>query len=389
MLCKDTVIVAAKRTPIGSHLGSLSQVPATHLGATAIRAAVDASGINPEKIGQVIMGMVLQGGVGQAPARQAMIYAVLPSFIPATTVHKVCGSGMEAVIAGARMIGNGIAHVFAQRGIPVVLIDTQQKFLDIALQIIKANAGRQVSKGVISSIQFDLLMKNITTTTELFRIAGCQLIIEAITEKISGKIAFYEQLHKANGLITLNTILASNTSSISIETLADHCQFPGNFIGMHFMNPAPMMKLVEVVRGPKTAADTVRLVTDLAEILGKVPVVANNWPSFVVNYLLMPPINAACQLLEKGVCDISGIDTAMRLGAGHPMGPLTLGDLIGLDVCLAIMEVLHEKLGDAFKPASLLEKMVQKSCLGQKTKKGFYDYSVTQPKSVDLSQFLN
>jgi 3-hydroxybutyryl-CoA dehydrogenase len=275
-------------------------------------------------------------------------------------------------VVGAGTMGNGIAHVFAMAGYDVVLTDVSDGLLDRALAIITKNLDRMVKKEKISEADKDATLRKITKTTNIKDVADCELVIEAITEDITIKEKVLKELDSS---CKDGAVIASNTSSISLTELAAFTKRPDKVVGMHFMNPVPMMKLVEIVKGIQTSDDVVKLVFGLSEKLGKTPVIVNDYPGFVSNRVLMPMINEACWALMQGVAEKEAIDTVMKLGMAHPMGPFELADLIGLDVCLAIMEVLYAGFSDSkYRPCPLLRNMVKAGYLGRKTKKGFYTY---------------
>jgi 3-hydroxybutyryl-CoA dehydrogenase len=278
----------------------------------------------------------------------------------------------RAAVIGAGTMGNGIAHVFAQHGWEVALIDTVPAALEKATATIRANLERQVKKGALPAEAPAEVLSRITTATSLDAVGDAALVVEAASENPAVKFAVFEQLGR---LAPPAAILATNTSSISITEIGARTGRPGQVIGMHFMNPVPVMQLVEVIRGHATTDETTRIVMDTATALGKTPVEVNDYPGFVANRVLMPMINEAIFCVMEGVAAPEAIDTVMKLGMAHPMGPLQLADFIGLDVCLAILEVLHRGLGDdKYRPAPLLRRMVAAGYLGRKSGRGFYDY---------------
>lgn len=281
---------------------------------------------------------------------------------------------MERIgVIGGGTMGNGIAHVFAQYGYSVTLVDIKQEFIDRALAAIKANLERQARKGVIASNEVATILSRVVTATELKSLANCELVVEAATEDMTLKKKIFAELE---ALCPPETILASNTSSIAITEIAAATKRPAKVIGMHFFNPVPVMTLVEVIRGLDTDEATFNTVMELSRALGKKPVEVNDYPGFVSNRVLMPMINEAIFCMMEGVASKEAIDTVMKLGMNHPMGPLALADFIGLDVCLNIMEVLHRQLGDdKYRPCPLLRKMVAAGHLGKKTGQGFYSYA--------------
>lgn len=278
---------------------------------------------------------------------------------------------MRAAVVGAGTMGNGIAHVFAQNGYPVTLIDVSREQLTKAQQTIGANLDRQVKKGTIDAAAKEATLGRLSVANSMDAAAGCGIVIEAVPENADLKRTILTGVDEA----APGAILASNTSSISITELARHVTHPERVISMHFMNPVPVMKLVEVIRGLQTSDETTRSVMALAEALGKTAVEVNDFPGFVSNRVLMPMINEAVYCLMEGVAVPDAIDTVMKLGMNHPMGPLALADLIGLDTCQNILEVLHRDLGDdKYRPCPLLRKYVAAGWLGRKSGRGFYRY---------------
>ena len=280
-------------------------------------------------------------------------------------------------VIGAGQMGNGIAHVCALAGYDVVLNDLQQDALDRAVKVIEGNLNRQVARQKISEADRDITMARIKTSTDMKALADCDLVIEAATEDEATKRKIFAGVCQVVGK---DTLLATNTSSISVTRLAASTDRPEKFMGMHFMNPVPVMQLVELIRGIATDEETFRTIRDLTHRLGKTAANAEDFPAFIVNRLLLPMINEAIYTLYEGVGSVEAIDTAMRLGANHPMGPLQLADFIGLDTCLAIMQVLYEGLADSkYRPCPLLVKYVEAGWLGKKAGRGFYDYRGETP----------
>ena len=275
-------------------------------------------------------------------------------------------------VVGAGQMGSGIAHVAALSGYPVTMIDVAEAALEKGRATISTNLDRQLKKGAIDAGARDAALSRLTTSTSLEASAGAAVVIEAATERADLKFRIFEDLDR---IAAPGAILATNTSSISITTIAAHTRRPDAVIGMHFMNPVPVMQLVEVIRGLATSDETTTRVLSLAKAMGKTPVEVNDAPGFVANRVLMPMINEAAFCLMEGVGTAEAIDTVMKLGMNHPMGPLALADLIGLDTCLAIMEVLHRGIGDdKYRPCPLLRKYVDAGWLGRKSGRGFYTY---------------
>jgi 3-hydroxybutyryl-CoA dehydrogenase len=275
-------------------------------------------------------------------------------------------------VVGAGTMGNGIAHVFARSGYAVVLCDVEQWFLDRGLATITKNLDREVAKNKITDADKVATLERIEPATDRSRLADCDFIVEAATEKFEIKTEIFRDLDRR---VRAEVILASNTSSISITKLAASTKLPGKVIGMHFFNPVPVMKLVEVIRGLATSQETFTAVRDLAKTLNKTPVEVNDAPGFVSNRVLMPLLNEAMFAVMEGVATPEAVDEVFKLGMAHPMGPLTLADFIGLDVCLDIMRVMLDGLGDPkYRPCPLLIKMVDAGWLGRKSGRGFYKY---------------
>ena len=298
---------------------------------------------------------------------------------PASTDALLLAPAIAAVgVIGAGQMGSGIAHVCALAGLTVVLLDLKQDALDKAMALMARNMDRQIGRNLISPTDKVEAIGRITASTSYTAFAESDLVIEAATEKEDVKRAIYQVL---TPYLKPACMIASNTSSISITRLGASTDRAEKFIGMHFMNPVPVMKLVEVIRGIATDEPTFQAVQTLSAKLGKITAVSEDFPAFIVNRILVPMINEAVYTLYEGVGSVSAIDSAMRLGANHPMGPLELADFIGLDTCLSIMQVLHEGLSDSkYRPCPLLVKYVEAGWLGRKTNRGFYDYTQTPPR---------
>ena len=291
-------------------------------------------------------------------------------------------------VIGSGTMGNGIAHTFAQNGFDVSLVDISQEALDKALQTISGNLDRQVKKGTIDEAGKASTLANIKTYTDVKDGAkDADLVVEAATENREIKLKLFRQL---SAICKPGAILASNTSSISITEIAAATTNPGNVIGMHFMNPVPVMKLVEVIRGYATSDEVTKTIMELSQQLGKSPVEVNDYPGFVANRILMPMINEAIYTLFESVAGVNEIDTVMKLGMAHPMGPLQLADFIGLDVCLAILNVLHKGFGNPkYAPCPLLVNMVMAGHLGVKSGNGFYKYTPGSKELIVADKFAN
>lgn len=279
---------------------------------------------------------------------------------------------MKVFVIGTGTMGAGVVQAFAQANVPVVMKSRTQASLDKAVGKISKSLAKLVEKGKIEQAYMDATMANISTTTEYADFADADLVIEAASEDMNLKKEVFAELAK---ICKPETIFATNTSSLSITEIAACTDRPAQFIGMHFFNPAPVMKLVEVIKGQMTSEETSNKIFELATAIGKTPVMVEEAPGFVVNRILIPMINEAVGIYAEGIASVEDIDSAMKLGANHPMGPLALGDLIGLDVCLAIMEVLYNEFADSkYRPHPLLKKMVRAGQLGRKSGKGFYQY---------------
>ena len=279
---------------------------------------------------------------------------------------------MKVFVIGPGTMGAGVVQAFAQANVPVVMKSRTQASLDKAVGKISKSLAKLVEKGKIEQAYMDATMANISTTTNYTDFADADLVIEAASEDMNLKKEVFAELAK---ICKPETIFATNTSSLSITEIAACTDRPAQFIGMHFFNPAPVMKLVEVIKGQMTSEETSNKIFELATAIGKTPVMVEEAPGFVVNRILIPMINEAVGIYAEGIASVEDIDSAMKLGANHPMGPLALGDLIGLDVCLAIMEVLYNEFADSkYRPHPLLKKMVRAGQLGRKSGKGFYQY---------------
>ncbi len=283
----------------------------------------------------------------------------------------------KIAIIGAGQMGSGIAHVCALTGLEVRLVDVDQARLDKAIAVVERNLGRQVARETITEVDKVAALARIDTGLDLAALGDSDLVIEAASEDEEVKRGIYQELA---GILRPEALIATNTSSISVTRLAAATDRPGRFMGMHFMNPVPVMKLVELIRGIATDEDTYQAIRKLTLKLGKTPAMAEDFPAFIVNRILLPMINEAVYTLYEGVGSVQSIDTAMKLGANHPMGPLELADFIGLDTCLAVMQVLYDGLADTKdRPCPLLVKYVEAGWLGRKSGRGFYDYSGDEP----------
>jgi 3-hydroxybutyryl-CoA dehydrogenase len=292
----------------------------------------------------------------------------------------------KVAVIGSGTMGNGIAHVFAQNGFKVSIIDISEDALKKAIATIDKNLSRQVEKGTITAEIKSQTLANLTTTTFMKEgLQDVELVVEAATENLDLKLKIFKDLDENT---KPGTILASNTSSISITKIASVTKSPGHVIGMHFMNPVPIMKLVEIIRGYNTSNETTQVIMELSKKLGKIPVEVNDYPGFVANRILMPMINEAIYSLYEGVAGVEEIDTVMKLGMAHPMGPLQLADFIGLDVCLSILRVLHDGFGNPkYAPCPLLVNMVQAGHKGVKSGNGFYKYTAGSKELIVSDRF--
>lgn len=292
----------------------------------------------------------------------------------------------NVTVIGSGTMGNGICHVFAQAGFKVNMMDINQAAMDKALLTIGKNMDRQIAKAAMTEEAKAAALANISTFTDMASaVKDADLVVEAATENIDLKVKIFQQLDE---LSPEKTILASNTSSISLTRIASHTKRPGKVIGMHFMNPVPVMKLVEIINGYATDQEVTDIIRELSTFIGKVPCVVNDFPGFISNRILMPLINEAILALQEGVASIEDIDTIMKLGMAHPMGPLQLADFIGLDTCFSIMNVLHMGFGNQkYAPATLLANMVQAGYLGVKSGEGFYKYTPGSKEMVVSGRF--
>ena len=293
---------------------------------------------------------------------------------------------MEKIsIIGAGTMGNGIAQVFAMNNYKVDLIDLNSDSLSNAMNTISINLDRMIKKDIISDDQKLSVLNNLSTSTNIADAKSSKLVIEAVTENIEVKLKIFQELDQ---LCSSETILATNTSSISITEIAAATNREDKVIGMHFMNPVPIMKLVEVIRGRKTSDQTTNTIIELSETIKKIAIEVNDYPGFIANRILLPMINEAIEALHTGVAKVQNIDSIMKIGMGHPMGPLQLADFIGLDVCISILEVMHEGLKDIkYAPSELLKNMVNSGKLGVKSGEGFYDYSNSKKAEIVAKQF--
>ena len=292
----------------------------------------------------------------------------------------------KIAVIGSGTMGNGIAHVFAQHGFKVSIIDISEDALKKAITTIDKNLSRQVEKGTITADEKQLTLSNLSTTTFMKEgLQDVELVVEAATENLELKLKIFKDLDEVT---KPGTILASNTSSISITKIASVTKSPGNVIGMHFMNPVPIMKLVEIIRGYSTSNETTEVIMELSKKLGKIPVEVNDYPGFVANRILMPMINEAIYSLYEGVAGVEEIDNVMKLGMAHSMGPLQLADFIGLDICLSILRVLHDGFGNPkYAPCPLLVNMVQAGNKGVKSGSGFYQYTTGNKELIVAEKF--